>query len=252
MSFRRPNKGELERRFMVVQELRVAGTEDEPVIEGYAAVFGSLSLNLGGFRERIRQGAFTKTIQEADIRALFNHDPNYVLGRKRAGTLELAEDERGLFMRVRPPKAQWAADLVESIRRGDVDQQSFSFRTIRDEWTEEDNEIVRTLVEVRLFDVGPVTFPAYESTTIQARTLEGLGVSLEEFADAFERARSGAELDHGARAILHSVHQALASLPVAPAAGPPGPSADHPADDEQRAAEDLALRKRRLELAAAT
>lgn len=150
-------------------EMRVM---DEGTIEGYAAVFGQWSENLGGFREKIRQGAFAKTIQEADVRALFNHDPNYVLGRNRSGTLDLAEDEHGLQFRVRPPETGWATDLRESVKRGDIDQASFGFAVVRDAWGNESSKVRdRELIEVRLFDVSVVTYPAYPQTVVSARSL---------------------------------------------------------------------------------
>ena len=170
----------IERRY-VPAEMRV---DDDGGIEGYAAVFNELSVNLGGFKERIRPGAFTKTLQEADVRCLFNHDPNFVLGRKRSGTLELAEDSKGLHFRVAPPRAQWADDLRESIRRGDVDQGSFQFETVRDEWQRGQEYHTRDLIEVRLYDVSPVTFPAYPQTSVSARSLAEMFISqVEEHRD---------------------------------------------------------------------
>ncbi len=144
-------------------ELRVTG-DGQPVIEGHAAVFDQWSEDLGGFREIIRAGTFKKTIQEADIRALFNHDPNYVMGRNMADTLTLAEDDQGLAVTITPPDTTWARDLEVSMRRGDITQMSFGFRTIRDRWGNEDGFTARELLEVRLFDVSVVTFPAYPQT----------------------------------------------------------------------------------------
>ena len=159
-------KREVERRF-IPAEMRMDG---EGRIEGYAAVFDTWA-EIWGFREQIRQGAFSKTIREADVRCLFNHDPNYVLGRNRANTLELSEDTHGLHFRVSPPDAAWASDLHKSIARGDIDQASFSFWTVRDEWHDVENVRERTLLEVGLYDVSPVTFPAYPETKINARSL---------------------------------------------------------------------------------
>lgn len=158
---------DIERRFLAT-ELRA--TEDG-VIEGYAAVFNELSVDLGGFREFIRPGAFAMAIQEDDVRALWNHDSSFVLGRSKSGTLELSEDKRGLRIKVTPPDAQWARDLRESIRRGDVDQMSFAFATVEDKWERTDGQSTRELIQVRLFDVSPVTFPAYEGTSVSARAL---------------------------------------------------------------------------------
>lgn len=147
---------------------------DSPVIEGYAAVFNELSLDLGGFRERIAPGAFARSLGDgADVRALWDHDPKYVLGRNRAGTLALGEDERGLSVAIRPPGTGWAMDLVESMRRGDVDQMSFGFYVREDEWRDEDGVLVRVLRDVDLFDVSVVTFPAYVQTSAEARRMAG-------------------------------------------------------------------------------
>lgn len=148
-----------------------AGDGEPPKIVGHAAVFNSLSEDLGFFREKIAPGAFSKTIQEADVRALWNHDPNYVLGRTKSGTLKLAEDDKGLAVEINPPNTQWARDLMESIRRGDVDQMSFGFQVVKEEWEGDANNPIRVLKEVRLFDVSPVTFPAYTATDVQMRSL---------------------------------------------------------------------------------
>lgn len=165
----------MERRYGPA-ELRV---DQEGSIEGYAAVFNQLSEVMWGFREKIRPGAFTKTIKEADIRALFNHDPNYVLGRNKAATLDLSEDDHGLHFRVKPPETQWATDLRETVKRGDVDQASFAFQAIRDEWTQEEGEKLaeRELIECKLFDVSPVTYPAYPQTSVSARSLAEMFIS---------------------------------------------------------------------------
>lgn len=157
----------IERRY-IPSEIRV---DEQGRIEGYAAVFDKPSEDLGGFREFVRPGAFTKTLREADIRALFNHDPNYVLGRNRASTLELAEDSQGLHFRVLPPETVWANDLKVSARRGDINQGSFGFNTIRDEWRHFNETRERDLLEVRLFDVSIVTYPAYPQTAVNVRSL---------------------------------------------------------------------------------
>lgn len=159
-----------ERRYWPV-ELRVAGGESsEPVIEGYAAVFDQLSEDLGGFREKVARGAFSRSIAENDVRALWEHNPQYVLGRNMAETLELAEDDHGLRVRIRPPEAGWARDLMGSMKRGDVNQMSFGFVTRTDTWFQgEGGDVVRTLVDVDLFDVSVVTYPAYPQTSVEAR-----------------------------------------------------------------------------------
>ena len=167
----------LERRTITLKELRVVDSlsdeSTEPAIDGYASVFDSWSEELGGnqpFRERVVKGAFEETIQNDDIRALFNHDPNYVLGRNKAGTLTLEEDDKGLHVRIKPPDTQWAKDLIVSIKRGDITQMSFGFTVILDRWNYEDNTDVRELLKVKLYDVSPVTFPAYTQTECGIRS----------------------------------------------------------------------------------
>lgn len=154
-------------------EVRASPLEDGSAglrFEGYAALFNSWSQDLGGFREQIAPGAFAKSLPADDIRALMNHDPNYVLGRNRSGTLVLAEDDRGLHFDVRAPDTQWARDLAESVKRGDINQCSFGFLAIRDDWRTADGLDERTLQEVRLFDVSIVTYPAYPETNAGIRT----------------------------------------------------------------------------------
>jgi len=167
-------KGErdAERRTFALEEVRVADGENGagPVIEGYAAVFNAPSEDLGGFREVIHPGAFKKTIGEADVRALINHDPSMVIGRSKTGTLEMKEDIHGLRVKIHPPDTSFARDLVESLKRGDIDQMSFGFNTVRDEWDNVQGAITRHLFEVRLFDVSAVTYPAYPQTTVQVRS----------------------------------------------------------------------------------
>jgi HK97 family phage prohead protease len=116
-----------------------------------------------GYEEIVRPGAFAKTLQEKDVRALFNHDWNFILGRSSAGTLELSEDDTGLAYRITPPSSGTLADLVlEPMRRGDLDGSSFAFRAIKaPETTDEEGRTLREIVEAELIDVSVVTFPQY-------------------------------------------------------------------------------------------
>lgn len=158
-----------------LKEIRVSESENGAVIEGHAAVFNSWSETLGGifpFKEKVRKGAFNESIGRDDIRALFNHDPNYVLGRNRAGTLELVEDDVGLRVRINPPDTSWAKDIVTSIRRGDISQMSIGFVVEEDKWSTEDGIDTRELRKVQLFDVSPVTFPAYTATDVGVRAMQ--------------------------------------------------------------------------------
>lgn len=142
---------------------------------GHAAVFDSLSGDLGGFREQIRAGAFSNSLQgNPDIRALWNHNDGQVLGRTRAGTLQLTEDAEGLRAEIDLPDTQAGRDAVTSVERGDVSQMSFAFRVRPGGQSFDENEqgeIIRTLTDVELFEVSPVTFPAYEATKVDARAI---------------------------------------------------------------------------------
>lgn len=167
---------EIERRAWPVERVEVREAEGKrPVIAGYAAVFGQLSVDLGGFRERVAPGAFGRSLEDNDVRALWDHNSQYVLGRNRAGTLTLEEDERGLAIEVETPGTTWAGDLLTSMRRGDVNGMSFGF-IVRDEaWAEEDGILVRELRDVDLFDVSVVTYPAYPQTSAEARKMAASG-----------------------------------------------------------------------------
>lgn len=171
-----PNKAsKKERRFLKVQELRVNADGDKMTLTGYAAVFNSLSEDLGGFREKIDPGAFKSALANSDCRALFNHDSNFVLGRQSSKTLRLKEDKTGLLMECDLPDTQFARDLMVSVNRGDITQQSFGFTVKVDEWEEDRStgKTTRTLKEINeLFDVSPVTFPAYPDTTVAKRSLD--------------------------------------------------------------------------------
>jgi len=158
----------------VSAELRVVKADGAPTkIAGHAATFDQWSEDLGGFKERVAPSAFAKSIQSNDIRALWNHDTNIVLGRNKAGTLRLAEDSVGLYYEVDAPDTQLIRDMVLSpIARGDVNQCSFGFYTIRDKWAKVDGEWTRTLLECDVFDVSPCTYPAYNSTDVAVRGLQ--------------------------------------------------------------------------------
>lgn len=150
-------------------EARAKG-ENTYVIEGYAYTFGSRSENLGGFHESIRAGAGKDRLGVDDIRALYNHDENLILARNVSGTLRLSEDSTGLAYELDVDMRQsYAQDLVIAMERGDVTQSSFAFRVGDDSWTEdEDGMPLRTINTFsRLFDVSPVTYPAYVSTSSQ-------------------------------------------------------------------------------------
>ena len=156
-------------------EVRVIELEgnDQPTIVGYAAVFDAMSNDLGGFREKIRPGAFTETLErQDDVAALFSHDSSSVLGRRSAGTLRLEQDSVGLRVEIDAPNTTIGRDVVESIRRGDLDAMSFGFVVEEEEWARDDEGEVRTLNSVSLFDVSVVTWPAYPDTSVAVRSME--------------------------------------------------------------------------------
>lgn len=165
------DKPQIERRFYQI-ELRAVGDspKDPRRIIGHFAVF-NVETDMYWFREKIAPGAFAKSIQGDDIRALWNHDPNYILGRNLAKTLTLTEDSKGLLADILPPDTQFSRDLQVSIDRGDVSQGSFGFEVIKESWEFRDKELdLRTLEEVKLWDVSPVTFPAYQNTDVALRS----------------------------------------------------------------------------------
>ncbi|MAS42238.1 MAG: HK97 family phage prohead protease [Rhodobacteraceae bacterium] len=158
----------IERR--VGAELRAQGTR----IIGYAALFDSLSHNLGGFVERVQPGAFARSLGEApDVVALFHHDARAVLGRTRSGTLRLAEDSRGLQFELDVANTTAGRDVLESVGRGDITGASFAFKARRDAWTEtDDGTPLRTLIDVDLLDVTITPAPAYPETSVARRSLD--------------------------------------------------------------------------------
>lgn len=155
---------------------------------GYASVFGKRSQNLGGFVEQVSPAAFNKTLKEADVRALLNHDPSLLLGRTSSGTLTLGVDDRGLHYEVDLPDTTVGRDTAALIERGDITGSSFGFRMIEDEWGETDDGFpLRTLNQVALRDVSPVTYPAYSDSEVALRALsESRGMDLDVLVDAFK------------------------------------------------------------------
>lgn len=152
-------------------ELRVDGTKK--TLTGYAAMFEKLSNPISGFREKIRRGAFSETIKKTNIKALWNHNTDLVLGSTGNGTLRLEEDNVGLKFDLDLPDTQWGRDAAVSVSRKDVDGMSFAFNVKNQEWDESDkSKIVRTLIEVDLFEVSPTAFPAYQQTSVTARSVK--------------------------------------------------------------------------------
>ena len=159
-------------------------TETEPVrISGYAAIFNSRTAICEWFDEEIAQGAFARTISENnDIRALFNHNWDNVLGRTKNGTLHLEEDERGLRFDVELPNTSVARDLSESIKRGDINQCSFGFIPIEETWDYSSEPALRTISEVQLYEISVVSIPAYDDTEVALVRSKGVKEAEERIA----------------------------------------------------------------------
>ena len=156
-------------RFTKGGEIRVHTEGGQQKITGYAAVFNSRSEDLGGFVEEIASTAFDRALAESqDIMGLVDHDTSKIIGRTSAGTMALKVDERGLFYDIATPDTQAGRDIVTSIKRGDVVGSSFAFTVVSDEWRTEDGQEVRLLKDVDLWDVGPVSQPAYKATVAKA------------------------------------------------------------------------------------
>ena len=174
-------------------ELRGARVElrgaDDPAtglrLEGYAALFDVPSQPLHAehddrnesygmeFTEVIRRGAFTRALASSqDVRFLWNHEAESPLGRTASGTLTLREDETGLYFSCLLPDTTLGRDVVELVRRGDVNQASFAFRAVADRWSGSGaTGYVRELLDCDLFDVSAVTYPAYQQTSVAVRSV---------------------------------------------------------------------------------
>jgi len=186
----------IERRTFTIKNVEARQAEDGTMrLSGYAAVFNDDSVPLP-FIERIAPGAFRKTLNETpDVRLLINHE-GLPLARTKNGTLRLKEDETGLYMDADLPDTQAARDLYTLVERGDVDQMSFAFRVIRQKWNEGRTE--RTLTELSLADgdVSVVTYPAYPTTTVEAR---------EQIAAARQAIKEGREITGESLIVIQAI-----------------------------------------------
>ena len=190
-----------ERRTFTVRDIEARQAEDGTMrMAGYAAVFNEASLPLP-FIEKIAPGAFSKTLQETpDVRLLANHE-GLPMARTKNGTMRLYEDETGLYFEAELADTQEARDLYTLVARGDVDQMSFAFRVIRQNWSKDRTE--RTLTEVSLADgdVSIVTYPAYPATSVEAR---------EAIKRAILQIKEGREVSGDSLLVLESVFGDLA------------------------------------------
>lgn len=173
----------MERRFSTTAPTIETRADGGKKIVGYAAVFyragdEGTEYNLwGNYYERVAPTAFNAALdRQDDARALFNHDANQVLGRVGAGTLKLSVDDNGLRYEITPPETQQAKDIMALVERGDIPGSSFAFSVDGEKWEKDDKgkREIRTLTSVRLYDVGPVTYPAYGATTAGMRAIDGI------------------------------------------------------------------------------
>jgi len=164
-----------------------------PKLRGYAALYNVFSEDLGGYRTRIAPGAFDRVVPGSDVRLLVNHDSNLLLGRTASGTLSLTLEDKGLYFQGQPPLTDFAAHYVEAIRRGDMSGCSFScdINTDLDEWDWTGDVPVRTINQITaLYDVGPVTVPAFSQTDVAAYALEAARTAFDAAQVALEAARA--------------------------------------------------------------
>lgn len=166
----------IERRYLPIQDMRASLTDDGAmIIEGYPIVYDTYA-PIWGFREIIRKGAATKALKTADEMVLWDHESGQPMARRSNGTLETKEDEKGVFIRADVSKTVWGRNGHEAIRNDVIDKMSFAFDLERDgeKWSTEKVEGVeietREILEFKtLYDYSPVSYPAYEDTTVQAR-----------------------------------------------------------------------------------
>ncbi len=204
---------ETELRTFEVDGIEVRALEDgAPLIQGYAVVFNSLSMVMVDargrkFRERIAPGTFDRVLAGApDVRALWNHNADLPLGRTRNNTLRVTKDGQGLRIELEPPPTTWGSDAVASIRRGDVSGMSFAFAVngqAGDVWEKPgaDGIATRTIVDADLYEVSPVTFPAYPQTQIMVRA-----VAVPDFTDDESDGQAAGEIDAGSEDRAVAVH----------------------------------------------
>ena len=142
-------------------------------ISGYAATFNDLSQDLGNFRERIQAGAFAQSLKDnPDVLCLYAHDPSQLLGRVASGTLQIAEDDKGLRFTCKLPDTSTARDLIALMQRSDISSMSFGFSVVEDDWKQApDGTLIRTLLQVVLHEISVVPQPAYTSTSVDLRSM---------------------------------------------------------------------------------
>ncbi len=191
----------IERRTLS-RPLSLRAADDGQTIGGYAALFNSEAEIAGYFREVVLPGAFNGQLT-GDVRALIDHDSGRVIGRTKAGSLRLTQDDKGLGVEIDLPETTDARDLATLIERGDISGMSFGFEVTKQEWDETGDMPLRQIIKVELFEVSVVAFPAYPDTTIAKRCLEAMRQEARQhnFSGAARRLGMKVDLDLRARKI---------------------------------------------------
>lgn len=171
--------------------VEVRADSEKKTLRGYAALFNSDTTIGDYFIETIAPGAFDKAAN-GDVRALVDHDPGRVIGRTKSGTLRLAVDAKGLAVEIDVPDTTDGRDLWTLVERGDISGMSFGFRVTKQEWDETGDLPKRTILEVELYEVSAVAFPAYDDTSIAVRSLETARSELETAREAERRKQENA------------------------------------------------------------
>ena len=189
----------MERR-KIEAPVEIRGDGENRQVAGYGAVFNVETVIGGAFREKILPGAFSRAL-DGDVFSFFNHDQSKVLGRTKSGTLRLSEDEDGLRYEVDLPDTSAARDLKVSMKRGDVDGSSFMFDIPDggDTWNFDGDLPLRTISHANLYEVGPVTMPAYPDASAGLRSMEESRKAADEEVDRAQRNAAAAKARIAAR-----------------------------------------------------
>ena len=205
---------DIERRFTPTSEIRLNEEEGKSTLEGLGVVYNSWSEDLGGFIEMVKPGAGLRSVSEDDIFATYNHNDDYVLGRKSAGTMTLDMSNEGIRYKVSLPETTFANDLKVSIGRKDVKGSSFRFIVTEDNWGTMDGKEYREIIDFKLFEMGPVTNPAYPQTTAGVRSaLYKLGIDYESLYRAILKSQTDNQEERDVDVIASAIEALQKYLP---------------------------------------
>jgi len=232
-----------------IQDFQIFERDGKQIISGHAIVFNVVSEYNYGIRWRIKPGAFSKSIKDGDIRALVNHDSTRVLGRRnrKVSTLMLQEDEEGLYFEIDPPRTSYAEDLLECMRRGDIDGVSFGAEIIKAKAVEEGKELIQDVTEMKVFEISIVTFPAFPQAKAKAKYNEGNegGIDFDFLSGILEKNKE--EISDAERNYIKEAVTVLTNfMTVTKEPEPPEPG-DH-SGEQHTEPDNLTLYERELEL----